>query len=154
MALEEQLDDRIRELANIRRQLLLAKELEREAESDYYKTPEFQKFAERNKLRLLLTSQERVAYDLVCDIAKRLYKATGEKKYPGVSVITEKSMTYDMEKALEWCKERLPEALTIVKPTFERVAEIMRPDFVEFDEQPKARVASDLSGFLEDEDDE
>lgn len=148
----EALDDRLHELANLRRQLALAKELEQEAESAFQKTPEFQKFGERNKMRLLLVAQERVAYDLVCDIAKRLYKDTGEKKYPGVSVVMEKSMTYDMEAALAWCKERLPEALTIVKPTFEKVADIMRPDFVTFDEQPKARVASNLSEFLEDTD--
>lgn len=144
------LDDRLRELANLRRQLVLAKEIEREAESAYQQTPEYQKFMERNKLRGLLAAQERVAYDLVCDVAKRLYKDTGEKKYPGVSVVVEKSMTYDMEAALAWCKERLPEALTVVKPTFEKVADIMRPDFVTFDEQPKARVASDLSAFLEE----
>lgn len=147
----EALDDRVRELANLRRQLELAKSVEEMREEDYMQTPQYHAFVEANNTRKKIADQVATADALVRSMAIAEYNETKEKKFPGVSVFTSESMTYDTALALEWCKERLPEALTIIPKTFEKVAEIMKPDFVKFTDEPKARIASDLSAFLEGE---
>jgi len=148
----EALDDRVRELANLRKQLQEVKYQEELRENIYMSSGAYADFLDAHTERIKVEQRVRDAETWVRSMAVSTYNDTKEKKFPGVSIGVGTKMTYDAALALEWCKERLPEALAIIPKTFEKVAEIMKPDFVKFTDEPSARIAKDLSEFLDMED--
>jgi len=65
-----------------------------------------------------------------------------------------KELTYDPVEARTYALMNLPQALALVPKTFEKIVLAMpdeaRPGFVSITMQPKALLASDLSGWLEE----
>ena len=89
-------------------------------------------------------------------LAVAAYEATGNKKsHPAVPVAIYTILDYNMLEALEYCQERLPGAVKWSKPVldksaFEKAARILMPKFVTVTEEPCARIARDLSEFIEE----
>ena len=149
MTAEDVLDDRVRELANLRRQLEEVKAQEALREDIYMRLPEYADFMTAQLERVNVEARIRDAETWVRVAGLALYEATSEKKFPGVTIKMFKTIKYEPQDALEWCKEKYPEALTFQKNMFEKAAEVLKPTFVKFGEEPRVTIASDLSLFLD-----
>ena len=97
------------------------------------------------------------AQSLVSDIDAKLrqaaidlYNETGEKKpHPALVVKIYTVLNYESAKALEYCRQHLPGALSFNKAKFEKVAMVAELDFVEIDDDdPRPSIASDLSQWV------
>lgn len=83
-------------------------------------------------------------------VALASYEATGNKQpHPAVKVILYTILDYDLADALEYARQHLPKALKLDKRTFERAAKAIEPDFVTIGQEPRTRIASDLSSYLD-----
>jgi hypothetical protein len=82
------------------------------------------------------------------------YEQTGEKKpTEGVAIRIYRRVDYDPEIALEWCKQSLPKALKLDKSMLEKhlkaIQDTAPPEWVEYYEEPRPTISSDLSFLLE-----
>lgn len=87
------------------------------------------------------------------DLAKGRYTVTGDKKVaPGVGIRISKAPVYDFGAAFAWCKEHLPNALTLDVKLFEKhaaaVAATQPVPIVEWEEVIGVTIASDLEKAL------
>jgi hypothetical protein len=55
---------------------------------------------------------------------------------------------YDTARALTYAREHLPQALKLDAREFEKVAKVLKLDFVTTHEEPQATIATDLSKYL------
>lgn len=146
----EELDDRVKELANFRRQLGEVRAQETIREMVYLGTQEYADFEFAQAARRKLEERVMDAEARVRSLGIDLYAETGEKKFPGVTVKVYETMKYDMALAKAYCMERYPEALSVIKKDFEKLAGVTKPKFVKFEEEPRVAIDSDLSKFLEE----
>lgn len=73
----------------------------------------------------------------------RAFEESGEKQVaPGISVRVNKSLKYDPNTALDWARTH-QFALALDKKTFEKIASVQPPDFVETVETVSAVIAWD-----------
>lgn len=82
------------------------------------------------------------------------FLVSGNKKpWDGIGIRETTKIDYDEKLATEWCKHRLPEALTIEKKKFEKFVGTFDqedlPAFVSITKVPTATIASDLSEYEE-----
>lgn len=147
----EELDDRLRELALLRQMFSEHLESTSRLREGWSESPEYKAWQASAIEDDVISRKVGEAEAEVRRLAVLSYEQSGEKKYPGVTVKIYNEMYYDMELAKMYCVERFPEALSVVKKTFERLAEAARPKFVTFKDVPRAAIDSDLSKFLEGE---
>ena len=77
----------------------------------------------------------------VRELALEAYEQTGDKHpAPHVNIRLFTILEYDPGKALGYCQEHLPKALTFDKRTFERVAKAAELDFVLVNKVPKVAI--------------
>jgi hypothetical protein len=76
-------------------------------------------------------------------------KQTGERKHLAYTVGNYKTASYDRDKAVEWCFNHYREGLKLDEKAFEKAAEVLKPEFVTFDTEERAKISSDLSVFLD-----
>lgn len=92
--------------------------------------------------------------EIVSNLTIQAFQETGNKKpAPGVGIRVYKSLKYNPDAALAWAKaNNLDAAIQLNKSNFEKyakgVADVMPLDFVEYLEEPKATISSDLSMHL------
>jgi len=92
------------------------------------------------------------AVDEVQARALGAYEATGNKvPHPAVKVALFTVLDYAPGDALEYARLHLPKALKLDKRTFEKMAKVIEPDFVTISQEPRVRIARDLSAYLEEE---
>jgi hypothetical protein len=121
-----------------------------ELEKEFQEMP-FWKYVQKRK-ELLKTAEADVKE--VEDRLRRMnvlhYENTGERAFPGSEIALYKVLIYEQEKAFDWAKEK-GLALKFDKPAFEKYAKQKPEDFpfVEITQEPRARIKSDLSEFLE-----
>lgn len=89
------------------------------------------------------------------DLAVEGFEETAQKKViDGVSIRVSAGIDYDEDLALEWCETHLPAAIkrSVDRPTFEATVKNLpadkRPEFVEFNDYPKAVIATRLLEHL------
>lgn len=94
-----------------------------------------------------LKKNETEIYAFILKFAKELFAETGVKKLNDYVTITEKTcIKYDPAKAVAWAIEKkLNNLLLIDEGEFSKVAEVIKPDFVEFEVSQSMRLATDLS---------
>ena len=81
------------------------------------------------------------------------YRQTQEKKpADGIAIRVYRCVAYDEEIALDWCKEYLPMALKLQKSKLEKhlkaIQDTAPPEWVEYYEEPRTTISSDLSIYL------
>ena len=82
------------------------------------------------------------------DMTLAAYHKTGDKHpVPGVDVRLIQQMNYDTAEALTWAMDKRL-ALKLDVNAFEKVAKVIRLDFVTIIEMPQATIASDLDAVL------
>ena len=80
-----------------------------------------------------------------------LYAQTGNKApCVGVSIRSMTRLQYDAAEALKWARHH-DVALSLDKGTFEKIAKVTPPEFVEFIVEPQATIATDLVAALKAE---
>ena len=118
-------------------------------------TPEGQDYIE-STLRLNELKDKMSQLDqTIRDNAVILYFQTGEKKItPHVNIRVTRKPCYEVEQAVEWCRNSLPEALKLDKVKFEKyvraVDGITYLPFVEMTDEPSATISTNLSDLLND----
>jgi len=91
------------------------------------------------------------AADRVRNAALAEYQVMGNKQpHPAVKVVLATVLDYDPADALTYCREHLPKALKLDKRTFERAAKAIEPGFVTIEQEPRTRIAKDLSAHLDE----
>ena len=77
------------------------------------------------------------------------YEETGDKApHPAVKVKMYTALCYNLDKALDYAREHLPQALKLDKRTFEKAAKVLELDFVDIVQEPRAILARDLGEYL------
>jgi len=98
----------------------------------------------------------KVAADVMLETMTRLrqyavsiYAKTGNKTpFPGVAIRSMTRLQYDAAEALKWARHH-DVALSLDKGTFEKIAKVTPPEFVEIIIEPQATIATDLVAALE-----
>ena len=84
----------------------------------------------------------------VRDAALESYQADGNKHpHPAITVKVFTYLLYDEGVALDYCIQHLQSTLKMDKTKFEKVAKVVKPDFVEIGQEPKPTIARDLSEY-------
>ena len=114
------------------------------------------KWRELEEVRAKCTNEMNRLDAAIREAAVKVYRESGSKKpHPAVQIRVAKSYFYPEAAAIEWCKQKLPDALKVVLDSglFQKAVMLLpnRPDFFEVKEEPKAAIATDLSGYLKDE---
>ncbi len=82
------------------------------------------------------------------EYAVRVYQETGDKHPgPGINIRDITKLVYDAPAALAWAKHH-DVALALDKSTFEKIARVTPPDFVEIVVEHQATIATDLEKAL------
>jgi hypothetical protein len=81
-------------------------------------------------------------------LALEKYLASGEKKFPGVSVKVGRKVTYVYEDAESWVKTHMPALLILDKTAFEKyvLSAHKPPPVVKIEDDPKTAIATKLEG--------
>ena len=86
----------------------------------------------------------------VREIGRNIFTETGDKTpHPAVKIKIYTVLDYTDEDAVEYAREHLPQALKLVKRTFEQAAKAVELDFVTIQQEPRATIARDLSKYQE-----
>ena len=79
-------------------------------------------------------------------------KFDGENKDPlgngTVQIAVYTTLDYDAQQALNYCLVHWPDCVKLDKRKFEKAAKVLQPDFVTIGEDPRAKIAKDLSRYL------
>lgn len=107
------------------------------------------------KARLALTKAEAGELDaqLRLDALEQWERGDGDKStiHPAIQIKEYTVLGYDLEEAIDYCRDHLPRALKLDKRKFESAAKVVEPDFVTIAKEARATIKRDLSKYLEDE---
>jgi len=100
----------------------------------------------------------KTAADVMLEVEARLrqyalsvYETRGNKTpFPGVAIRSMTRLQYDAAEALKWARHH-DVALSLDKGTFEKIAKVTPPEFVEIIVEPQATIATDLVAALKAE---
>ena len=106
--------------------------------------------AGQDRLRQVKSQIAEVA-KIVREKAVTTFRETKNKHpHPAVTVALYTVLRYPAAKALAWACEHLPAAVKLIKAKFEKVAKEAELPWVTISKEPRAKIASDLSKYLED----
>ena len=144
--------DTVARLAHARHIETALKELLARRETELRATPQWQQWeAESIDLRAAMVNVLSAETE-VRDQALAAYATTGDKApHPAVKIKIYTMLDYEPADALDYAREHLPQALEVIKRTFEKAAKVLELDFVDFTEEPRATIARDLSEYLPQE---
>jgi hypothetical protein len=84
---------------------------------------------------------------------ENIFEETDEKKFPGGQIKMRTTFEYSGNKAVDWAiKHKHPELLSIIKGEFKKICRQLKPDFVTKVEAGTMYIDSDLSQYLEGND--
>jgi hypothetical protein len=120
------------------------------------RTPEWIAMQEINEQRSAKKHDIEILVDGIKQAALAEYQATKQKDpITGITVKIYKVIKYDAEKAEAWAKEKMPEMLVLDEKAFEKyakaVADVAPVPCVEYLDDPRPQIASDLSDYLPQE---
>ena len=149
------LDEMVRKLAEARRIMDEYREQMKALQVDVDAEIEERFGGERRRLVALLeTAATEVldADDALRAAAVAEYEATQDKRpHPAVTVKVYTTLSYEEADASAYCREYLWKALKLDRREFEKAARVLEPEFVTFEVEPKATVATDLSAYVGEE---
>lgn len=143
------MNEQVRILAHLRQTEGNAKETLARIEADLAASPLGQKLARAKEL-LAATCTDRDGVEKALRVsALAQYSEDGNKKpHPAVGIVLCTTLDYDQADALEYARQHLPKALKLNKRVFEKAAKAIEPNFVTIGQEPRVRIASDLSLYL------
>lgn len=145
------LKDKLKKLAELR---IVEEELKAYAEKSFdavQELPEWKLYQEDKEEVDYIKEQIDELRAEINELTIQEYIVSGEKKpAPGVGIRVYTVLNYDEAEALEYCRNNLTPALRLDKRTFEKIAKDSNFSFVEYEEEPRATIASDLSEYLDD----
>lgn len=151
--LSKELNSLVASLADTRAEVTASAQAVDEATERLEVLPEHADWANaRTAMKNAKTDEEELKRE-VGELAVRLYELTGEKwPHEAVQVVTSSELSYNPDKALAFCLDFLPLALTLDKTVFEKIAKALpnRVPCCWIETVHKARVASDLSQYEEE----
>jgi vacuolar-type H+-ATPase subunit I/STV1 len=150
-----ELQDKIRELAELRKTTEHKQELMETRFEAVKASPLYHEFAEEEAAVKELQEQMQALRSEINALTIAAYQQTGDKKPTfGVGIRVGKSYIYDQDVAKSYCLAELPEALRLDTRTFVKyvkgVQDVKPLNFVTVEEKITATIASDLSEYLED----
>jgi hypothetical protein len=122
------------------------------AEEELDQTPQACALAEAKDALNAKKVEIRAVEEEVRKFAIGAYEESGEKRpAPGVQVKVYSRIRYEVDRAMDWCKEYAPTFIreTLDTKSFEKVAPNLVGAPVTVEEEPRATIATDLSGWLE-----
>ena len=122
-----------------------------EAEEAMLGTPWGQTLTNARVRRDLLQADMKKAETEAREMILAAYAETGNKKpVPGAGIRVTRSVAYDLDAALGWCKENAPAFLTLDRKAFEKAVLAGLPGApADVDESPTATIAKDLSAYVD-----
>lgn len=147
------IEEKVSQLAVLRRQAVDLKALTEEAEIEFKTTPEWIRAEQRGAQYRGLTDRVKLLEEEIRIAAIDQFITTGSKHpHPGVEVKEITEVEYDPDRAKQYCIEHLPSALKLVTGEFERVAKVIKPDFITINVLPRAEIRKDLSSWANETD--
>ena len=142
----------VQKLAEARRLEAGAKELLSEIESEIEDMID-EKFGRSLKAAKLYLGDVRLQSALADTSLRNLAVAvfvgpSNQSGHPGAKVVESTVLGYAMSDAIDYCREHLPQALSLKKRDFEKAAKVLELDFVTFRKEPTVRIPRDLSRWL------
>ena len=153
---EERLKDAATEIAITREELEMAEKARSEAYEVLYCTEQWGLCEAQDEgiheLKTFLSSLEVSTRELIAQHAEE----TGEKKpIKGLSAVASKVVDIlDEKKTRAWLSENAPDVLTINKSKLKKAVVNLSLDFIRITETFSGRIASDLSEYLVEDEDE
>jgi hypothetical protein len=142
------INDAATNLALARAEVTRLKDEQAKCETALENIPEYQQLQAVKKDVAEANKQMEELDDILRIAAKSLYSETGTTRHPAFSIKVFHTMDYDEQLAIPWVLEhKLIATLKLDKKAFEKVAEVLTPDFVTFRAEPRVYVSSDLSSF-------
>lgn len=144
------LQDAVRELARARQAAKAAKSCAHEVEGQLNASPlglQLEKLqAEVNEA----AEHEMELYDRVRALAVELFEKTGDKEpHQAAKIGLYTTLDYDPQRARDWSAAHMPDLLKLDKRAFEKVAKAAPMTFVEIKKEPRARISTDLSEWMD-----
>ena len=140
----------VKELARLEADLRKAMNARIAAEEPMMKTPEWKAFSEADDLisetrNLFATAEEK--FRAGCE---GIFEETDEKKFSGGQIKIKITLEWNEELAVLWAmRHKHPELLSIVKNEFKKAMKGLKPNFVREVKTGKMYIDSDLSQYLE-----
>ncbi len=143
----------------------LLKKLAEARRDDAKATAELKKLQEQDgfkRWKLIQSTARRTVEDLTSQVREfyvNIFRNDGKEALPAQTKIQQSEVVgYDLNQALEWAKQNMPDALLVMldQAVFEAHAQAVRGTekalpFVTFSKVEKVTIASDLSSYLEPE---
>lgn len=143
------MNQQVRILAHLRRHEDNAKSLVECIENEIATSGLGQKLARARDLLAATKLDRAEAEDNLRNIALAQYETDGDKQpHPAIGIAIYTILDYDEGQALDYARLHLPKALRLDKRVFEKAAKAIEPDFVTIGQEPRVRIASDLSQYL------
>lgn len=141
--------DAVKQLAQTRQTQALHGELLAQREVRLHATPEWKQWELASQGLRIAKANVADAEAAVRERAVGIYAKTGDKAPHGaVKIKIYTVLDYGPADALDYAREHLPQALKLVKRTFEQAAKVLELDFVTITQEPRATIARDLSEYL------
>ena len=140
------MEEKLRKLADLRRELLRLDGLYRQAKVDWEEN-NVELIEKRNWVTTELLAAETLLKAEALD-QYRLDKNT--KPAPGIEIKNFQVLDYPEKDALAWAL-KTGMAIKLDKAAFEKIAKVSPMDFVFIDDEPRCQIATDLDKVLEGE---
>ncbi|MFN3077717.1 MAG: hypothetical protein ABT940_12735 [Alphaproteobacteria bacterium] len=142
--------EKVRELAELRRDRDLAAAKKSEASAAIEASKEYEAYTLAKFWVEELDAQIENREHWLRGEALLMFEASGTKQpHPAVTVKLFDVLSYENGRALAYCINHLPTALKLDKAAFERAAKAIPMGFVTVTKEPRAQIAGDLSAYLE-----
>ena len=148
------MENLVRILASARADKESAQSAVKLMQEELEKTDEWQRLRLAKENLSLRNDDESKLDDQLRDTAIKQYELDKNKHpHSAVSIGEYDVLEYDPGSALIWCVEKdMRKALKLDKRQFENIAKIMEPEFVTMEKEPRAKIKTDLSEYLDDQD--
>jgi len=145
------LDEKVSELANVRKDLEFAKKNLAEMESRMMSTSIGEQVLAMQMAVKFLAEQEKSIRDQLDSVALQIYANENDKHPHGAVTIKENNrLVYYPPDAIQWAlKLEQMEMINLNKTAFEKAAKVLDLEFVEKRKEPSVAVSSDLSAYIE-----
>jgi hypothetical protein len=79
---------------------------------------------------------------------KSFEKDGNQKPHPAVGIGEYTVLEYDTDKALDYARKHIPNAVKLDKTAFKKAAKVLGLEFVEVSVEPRAKINRDLTEYL------
>ncbi len=109
----------------------------------------FKKIQQIDEVLAQLQTEVKEFDEAVRKTAMNEWVKTSEKQLPGCTVGLYKVLAYDEGEAIKFCMAQdFVDGLSLKKTKFKELANVMKPSFVRFSEEPRVKINKNLTEFL------